>query len=238
MAAENKIEKIESLNKVTSGSEIDSIDEVYDQDTLKNQQANKDHFDNLMTQERKQPALVAPVSSLEGGQQAGRKPSLMEEVTNFNKKVDTATKSNPKNIVAQANELIAQMEDLKTKLATPNLEIKSSVQTLIKGKLSHIDESLKIALNKAGVEYVSPNAQKNLATPIERFLGFVTEAQAQLEGIGKDVDGMALARGEISPAAMIAIQVKLGYVQNQVEFFTALLNQALQSTKTIMNIQV
>jgi len=130
------------------------------------------------------------------------------------------------------------MDELKNKLSTPNLEIKSSVQNLLQSKLTHIDESLKIALNKAGVEYVAPVAQKNLSTPIERFLGFLTSAQAGLEGLGNDVERMSLVKGQISPADMLAVQVKVGYIQNEIEFFTALLNKALESTKTIMNIQV
>jgi hypothetical protein len=230
---EERIEKIEKIDKLSKSDRAKEIDEIYQLDTpVTNMEANKQQFDALMIQEKKKP-LVAPVSATEAG-----RPSLMDEVTSFNQKVDSASKSNPKNIAVQATELIAQMDELKAKLATPNLEIKSSVQTLLKSKLNHIDESLKIALNKAGVEYVEPTAQKNLATPIERFIGFLTDAQAQLEGLGSDVQNMALLKGQISPADMLAVQVKVGYVQNEIEFFTGLLNKALESTKTIMNIQV
>ena len=44
--------------------------------------------------------------------------------------------------------------------------------------------------------------------------------------------------GQITPANMLAIQMKMGYVQQQIELFTSLLNKALESTKTIMNVQV
>jgi hypothetical protein len=230
---EEKIEKIEKIDKLSKSDKAREIDEIYQLDApVTNMEANKQQFDALMIQEKKKP-LIAPISAVEAG-----KPSLMDEVTSFNQKVDSASKSNPKNIAVQATDLIAQMDELKAKLATPNLEIKSSVQTLLKSKLNHIDESLKIALNKAGVEYIAPTAQKNLATPIERFIGFLTDAQAQLEGLGNDVQNMALMKGQISPADMLAVQVKVGYVQNEIEFFTGLLNKALESTKTIMNIQV
>lgn len=229
-----KIEKIEKISKVT---EKGSVDEISHDNNFANLEVNKGQFDTLMMQERKQPKVSA-AKGIDSVETAPRKPSLMEEVTSFNQKVDTAAKSDPKNIAIQANELVAQLDELKTKLSTPNLELKSSVQSLLQGKLSHIDESLKIALNKAGVEYVAPVAQKNLSTPIERFLGFLTDAQSQLEGLGKDVERMSLVKGQISPADMLAVQVKVGYVQNEIEFFTALINKALESTKTIMNIQV
>ena len=226
---EDKVEKISSV----SSSDKKAVDEISHDSPDALIEVKKEHFDTLMTQERKQP-FIAPASSVD----ASRKPSLMEEISNFNNKVDTASRSDPKNIAVQATELVAQMDELKNKLSTPNLEIKSSVQNLLQSKLTHIDESLKIALNKAGVEYVAPVAQKNLSTPIERFLGFLTSAQAGLEGLGNDVERMSLVKGQISPADMLAVQVKVGYIQNEIEFFTALLNKALESTKTIMNIQV
>jgi hypothetical protein len=49
---------------------------------------------------------------------------------------------------------------------------------------------------------------------------------------------MHLNGKEISPANMLRIQMKVGYIQQEVEFFTAVLNQALQATKTVFNVQV
>lgn len=235
-----KIEKIEKISSITGGRDVNAPDEIYNQDAPSNIQANKEHFDSLMMQQDHKKPAIAPaesVSSNEAGRNE-RKPSLMDEITSFNKKINSATNSDPTNIKVQANELIAQMDELKTKLSTSKEEVKSSVKNLLTSELSHVDESLKIVLNKAGVEYASPAQQKNLATPIERFLGFITDAQVQLDSMGNDINKMAIMKDQISPAAMIAVQVKLGYVQNQVEFFTAILSQGLQATKTIMNIQV
>jgi len=195
---------------------------------------NKDHFDNLMVQEKaKDPVVVQQIES-----EKATRPSLIDEVRNLNTKVDQVAKVTPKEVAEQANNLVAQIDELKTKLQTPNLEIKSSVQTLLRNKLSHIDESLKIALSKAGVEYVPPTKEIGPATPIERFLGFLTDAQHQLNNLGSDVNELSLKKGNLSPASMMAIQVKVSFVQQQIEFFTSVLNKALESTKTIMNIQV
>jgi hypothetical protein len=43
---------------------------------------------------------------------------------------------------------------------------------------------------------------------------------------------------QFTAADMLAMQIKVGYVQQEIEFFTSLLNKALESTKTIMNVQV
>jgi hypothetical protein len=135
--------------------------------------------------------------------------------------------------------LIAQIEEVKNKLSSSSVEIKGSVQTLLRNKLSHIDENLRIALNKAGVEYVTPGtASQNLTNPIERFLGFLTDGQFQLQHLAASLEHMGMSKEQLTPARMLAVQLKVGYIQQELELFTNLLNKALESTKTIMNVQV
>jgi len=43
---------------------------------------------------------------------------------------------------------------------------------------------------------------------------------------------------KLTAGRLLAVQVKLSFVQQELEFFTNVLNKALESTKTIMNIQV
>lgn len=227
-------EKIEKIGKVTRKGDVQSADETFNEENpIKSIEVNKEHFEALMMQEKKKPQVEAIDADSKSS-----KPTLMDEVANFSQKVESASRSNTKNIKVQAAELIAKLDDLKTKLSTPDLEIKSSVQTLLKNKLSHIDENLKIALNKAGIEYTPPVEQKNLSTPIERFLGYITSAQSQLEKLGTDIDSASVRKGNLSPGDMLQIQYKMGIVQQQVELFSNLLNQALQSMKTVMNVQI
>jgi len=223
-------EKIEEVKKISRGAKAVDVESMEDQ--MPAAAPDKERFDSLMKIAPQKTAAIEPID-------ARLKPSLMDEVSNLSHKVDSISKISPKALVAQAQEVISQIETIKEKLATPNLEIKSSVQTLLKNKLSHIDENIKVALSKAGVEYkpVEPVAQ-GPQNPIERFLGFLTDGQARLDAISGEVEQMHLNKDDISPAAMLAIQVKVGYVTQELEFFTALLNKALESTKTIMNVQV
>jgi hypothetical protein len=226
---DDKIEKIKSISSgEKSNDEIQPIDKS--PSTI---EVDKDHFQSLMMQERNKEAIVATNNS-----NAIKKPSLMEEVGNLNSKVNSISRSNPKDLSVQADNLVAQIDELKTKLSTPNLELKSSVQNLLRNKLTHIDESLKIALSKAGVEYNAPKHAVGASKPIERFLGFLTDAQYQLQNLGHEVQVLGGETGQLSPASMLAIQIKVGYVTQEIEFFTSLLNKALESTKTIMNVQV
>lgn len=172
-----------------------------------------------------------------GGTKAASPDSLMQEAGKVNTNVSKMTQLTPETIKAQARDAINQIEQVKTQLANTKTEIKPSYQTLLRNRLSHIDDNLKIALNKAGVEYTPPPQTATAGkTPIDRFIGFLTSSQHQLETLQGSVE--QLHNTKITPGDMLAIQLKMGYVQQQIELFTSLLNKALESTKTIMNVQV
>lgn len=229
-------DKIDEIKKVGKAFKSAAGEDVADIQPLERLPPNKEHFDNLMdkpvdsaTHKVPDAESIEPVS----------KSSLMDEVRNLNQRVDRFSTVNPKELVAQANEVINHIESIKQKLATPNLEIKPGTQTLLQNKLLHIDDNLRVALSKAGVEYTPPtHADSKLVNPMERFLGFLTNGQEQLKTLSHEVDLMHLNRKEITPANMLRIQIKVGYIQQEIEFFTAVLNKALESTKTIMNVQV
>lgn len=166
--------------------------------------------------------------------------SLMDEVSKLHTQVSKASKMSPEQLKAQANEVISQIDQVKTQLAQTQGEIKPSYQTLLQNRLTHIDDNLKIALTKAGVEYTPPakGMDAKNANPLERFIGFLTNSQKQLEGLGDTIDALGMEKNQLTPANMLAIQIKIGYVQQQIELFTSLLNKALESTKSIMNVQV
>jgi hypothetical protein len=227
----DKIEKIEKISKLGKAAKTGGVSEVED---LQRMSPNKEHFDTLMNTQQAEKAAsstekIDPLS----------KTSLMDEVRNLNQKVDNISKVSPRELVAQTDEVIRHMDDIKQKLATPNLELKPSTQTVLQNKLTHIDENLRVALSKAGLEYApSEHLENKSVNPIERFLGFLTNGQAELGSMSREIEMMHLNNKEISPANMLRIQMKVGYISQEIEFFSAVLNKALDSTKTIMNIQV
>lgn len=231
--AMDKIEEISKVGKAAKSVTPEAIEETQEINRLA---PNKEHFDALMRSERMQAQngsgvteKIEPVS----------KSSLMDEVRNLNQKVDRFSKISPKQLVAQADEVINQIDQIKQKLATKDLDLKPATQTVLQNKLSHIDENLRVALSKAGLEYTpAAEFENKRVNPIERFLGFLTNGQAQLASLSTEIEQMHLNNKEISPANMLRIQMKVGYITQEIEFFTAVLNKALDSTKTIMNVQV
>jgi hypothetical protein len=171
-----------------------------------------------------------------------KKPgSLMDEVRNLNTQVTNVSKLSPEDIKNQSKQLIAQIDTVKAQLAQASPDIKTSYQTLLRNRLTHIDDNLKIALSKAGVEYTAPTAAAQAGgttNPIEKFIGYLTHSQYQLEHLNQTIESLNITNATLTPANMLALQIKVGYVQQQIELFTSLLNKALESTKTIMNVQV
>lgn len=231
MAAHEEIDKIEEIARVGEGS---STNKIAGEPEVERVAPNPDHFQSLMQQSRSPQPQVQAAQQVESVQ----KNTIFDEVRKLNQSVDNASRVTPKDLAMKAEGLISQIEQIKDKLKTPDLNLKGSYQTLLQNKLTHIDENLRIALSKAGVEYKVPEAQPKSNNPIDRFLGFLTDGQYQLQHLSKDLEGMANQRGQISPASMLAIQVKVTFITQELEFFTSVLNKALESTKTIMNVQV
>jgi molecular chaperone GrpE (heat shock protein) len=196
-------------------------------------------------EKKKRPGQEAADEEVEGVTAASSKKttpsSLMDEVQKLNTKVSKMSHISPEDLKNQAESIIAQIDHVKTQLAQqPQTEIKSSYQTVLRNRLTHIDDNLKIALSKAGVEYTPPPKVTGPATgnPIERFVGFLTHSQYQLEHLHQTIEQLNLTKVQLTPANMLTIQMKMGLIQQQIELFTSLLNKALESTKTIMNVQV
>lgn len=225
MAMEDKVEAIKKIGGSSTGAE--KVTKV----------ANRDYFESLMLQQQQHQQQQTKSQEVEAAANS-KKPTLMDQVADLNRKVENVKKIQPPDIVAQAQEVIARMSEIKEQLALPDQSIKPAYRNLLKNKLTHIDENLKIALSAAGVENVPPLSAATTNNPIDRFLGFLTHGQAQLQTIAKEVETMHLNKNNLNAASMLAVQIKIGFVQQELEFFSSVLNKALESTKTIMNVQV
>jgi molecular chaperone GrpE (heat shock protein) len=82
--------------------------------------------------------------------------SLMDEVQRLNTKVSKMSRLTPEDLKNQAQSIVAQIDNIKTQLTQAQTEIKPAYQTVLRNRLTHIDENLRIALTKAGVEYTPP----------------------------------------------------------------------------------
>ena len=175
------------------------------------------------------------------------KPSLMEVATKVTQQ-PTQVPPTPKNLSAQANDLRRQIERPRAVLIAEMENNPQVVQNLAihdpgsiaiaTGHMEHIDRGLReIAHMTTGVEVGSlvPTGEKS---PAVRFLSYLTESDKKLGNFVDEINSLKLGEKKLSPEILLAVQVKLGFVQTELEFFSATLNKALESTKTIMNIQI
>jgi regulator of replication initiation timing len=234
MALEDKIEAVKKIDKVLkndpSGQEIERIP------------PNKEHFDTLMSTEQRQGTVQPPKVTEIAAVEKTHSSSIFDQVKNLDKKVNTISQLSPEDLRNQVRDMIAQMETVKSDLGATKGNIGASYQHLMHNRLTHIDDNIKVALSKAGVEYkdVMPVANLNNTqmNPLDRFLGLVTHGQYQLEHLSSTIGELGKNGQPISPVDMMRMQIKVGIIQQEIELFTGLLNKALESTKTLMNVQV
>lgn len=183
---------------------------------------------------------VEGISKVEG---TGRKGAATTESTATSDASAGIGKISPEELSAQTKGISGKIETVKTQLIQANAsgaEIKPSYQKLLRNHLSHVEDNLKIASSKVGVEYkpADPAAGNKSTNPLEKFLGLLTHSQQQIDSMGGAINAINSMGGKMTPGAMLAFQMKVNLIQQEIELFTNLLNKALESTKTIMNVQI
>lgn len=231
-------EKVENVKKVSRA--IESFKRAMERHYPKGAPPDKEYFDALMRQEVKagRPEEVRINLPEERGSRSVYDDLTVNESEGKKGRRLFTENYTSRDLITEAKNAVAQIDDLKQKLSTPELRIKSSVQHLLKNKLSNINENLRTAFGRAGVDYIPPDQQRAIGNPVTRFLDLLSHGQSQLQSLSGHVEGLAAKGKELSPADLLALQLKVSHVQQELEFFTALLNKTLESTKTLMNVQV
>lgn len=229
---EEKIDKIASMSTDESQEASQGIKNV--STTIPSGAVDQERFSSL-TGATTVPGGPQPVSGT--GQ-----TSLMDTVRDLQYQGGAPSQVTYQTLVAQTQEAVSKITEIKKLLASPDVRLKDSTSQLLRGKLDHIYDNLKVALSRAGLEY-NPTAAANISetthpNPIARFLGFLTDGQFQLQNLGAELQATTATRKELTPVNMLAIQVKVTQIQQELELFTSLLSKGLESIKTIMNIQV
>lgn len=172
-----------------------------------------------------------------------KKPSLMEMATRVTSEPTKVTPT-PKQLADQAADLRRQLERPRAVLmdemgARPAVVENLSPRDInaLAGHIEHMDRGLRdVSSLTSGVEVGSLVPQEK--HPAVRFLNFLTESDKKLGNFVDELKGLKMGEQRLTPETLFAVQVKLGFVQTELEFFTATLNKALESTKTLMNIQI
>jgi len=238
-----KIEKVEAL----SGSKFDfDIADSLDTSSMKNK------FDSAMTSADIHAVRPEPKVELIASTQEVQQPSPIDQMAMEGGakvlRLEPATLDTITTRASAAQELIrSNITTLENSLnQNPSLKLARVDEAALSSRLVHVDSSLKSALSIAGIEAKGASAITAAApaTPsagiqtLKKFVGYLAHGDGQIASLVSEVNNMGASGEKIRPEKLFAIQLKLGFVQQEIEFFTNLLNKALESAKTVMNVQV
>lgn len=201
--------------------------------------ADKAHFDTLM--EQKRASEIAANREVPGD--IAKSGSPLQDVAKSQGKIDPALEHSSEEIRSSIQKVVSNIKEVQEDLKTPQLNVKP-YQGLMRGKLHHIDDQLRIAFTKMGKEFPATGTEEagpvasTHFNPIEEFLGRLSHIDYQMENMGSYLEFMGKDGRELNPANMLAIQMKVNHIGQEVEFFGALLTQALNAIKTTLNVQV
>ncbi|MDF2549015.1 MAG: hypothetical protein K0S07_82 [Chlamydiales bacterium] len=217
MAAVAKIEEISKVGQKTLKSSFDTL--VAD--------ANQAQFEVVHLAEKK---------GLEsGGIQSTQAANPISPIALLNQPIQASEPAFSK-IIANTQLSVDAIDTVKERLQTPNLTLKSSVQRILNDKLNGVEGNLKTAMTQAGLEYEPSKSTR--VNPVTRFLDMLTQGQNKLMSMSSHLEGLAAEGNKLSPERMLSLQLKMTSIQQELEFFTNVLNKSLESTKTLMNVQI
>lgn len=238
-------EKVGPLKKVQSPLEnvIDKAENVIAPD---NTPPDKALFDSAMKNSKVKTPDIVDNPSQDVKIARNKRPSFIDEVTKLNKREDLIAQnsgSRLRDVRSKTKTSLDAVSNVRKKLADPNITVKKSFTQPLQNKLSSINDHLSVLNRTAGTKPTIPeipqaekSALDKLPKPIKKFVGLLVKGQSKLEELDQHL--MYLSGEDLSPAQMLAIQIKMGHISHELELFASLLNKAIESTKTIMNTQV
>ncbi len=141
-------------------------------------------------------------------------------------------------LLAQLNNAQSTLGDINTQLNTPNLKLKSSTKYVMKNKLTDANSILRSANAKMGAEVPEEPDPSEFGGPLGKFFSYLSDGQAQLESAKSQLQNLKSKGDSLSPGDFLLIQVKLNKAQQELEFTSVLLSNAVSAIKQMMQVQL
>ena len=140
-------------------------------------------------------------------------------------------------LMAQTKSVQGLLGDINTNLQTKNLKLKQSDRASLRSKLTNANAYLKAANVKMGAETPETPTPSGGGI-IGKFLGYVTQGQANLAAAQKQLMDLKGKGDALQPADFLAIQLKLAHAQQEIEYASIMLSKVVEDLKTLFNIQL
>lgn len=128
--------------------------------------------------------------------------------------------------------------DLQKKLQTPNLKFKNSQKYLLRNKLSEANQHLRAAAKKSGAKVDDLPEEAKSQNPLTRFLNLVVDGQNQMNNAQAQIAKIAQSKKSISPSDLLLVQLKLSKAQQELEYSSVVINNAVSDVKMLFNVQL
>jgi hypothetical protein len=123
-------------------------------------------------------------------------------------------------------------------LNTPNLKLKASTKYVVKNKLTDANMTMRSANQKLGADIPDEPDTAKFQGPLGRFFAYLSDGQAQMESAKQQLQNLKAKGDSISPGDFLLIQVKLNKAQQELEFTSVLLSNAVSDLKMLMQVQL
>jgi hypothetical protein len=140
-------------------------------------------------------------------------------------------------LLSQVKSSQVMLGDMNNDLNTKNLKLKQSERTVLRSKLQNATGYLQAANTKMGAELPTPPSASGGGI-MGKFLNYVADGQANLAAAQQQLLSMKGKGQTMKPADFLAVQLKLAHAQQEIEYASIMLSNAVGSFKTLMNIQL
>jgi hypothetical protein len=140
-------------------------------------------------------------------------------------------------LLAQAKNTQDSLGTVEKQIKDQKLKLKRSQSHLVKQKLGDANSYMRAAGSKLGLQLPEEKMAPGLSG-ISRFIAMVNDGQDQIAQVQQKLKEMSAKGEQVSPGDMMAVQVKMGLAQQEIEYTSTLLSKVIQSTTTVMNTQL
>jgi hypothetical protein len=185
--------------------------------------------------------VAPPPAPIEPPQTQATKETLMDLAKKASQEVPKVAPT-PSDLQTQATNLRQRMQKVETgisRIQNEKIDLPTTEVQKMNTFIEHIDQGLRdVTKLTKGVEIGAMKEIDKTKPPLVRFLSYLTDSDKKLNSFLDEIGGLKIGEQKLSPDVLIAVQIKLGFITQELEFFTATLNKALESTKTVMNVQI
>ncbi|QZA58374.1 hypothetical protein [Candidatus Rhabdochlamydia porcellionis] len=144
------------------------------------------------------------------------------------------------NLLTQVKHAHSTLGDISNQLNTPKLKLRSSDKYLLKNKLNNTTANLRAVNAKLGTneEKQEEALPAKFQGPLGRFMNLLADGQQQLVSAQKQLQSLKSKGSSLAPADFLLIQVKLNKAQQELDFTSVLLSNAVSGFKTLMQVQL